>query len=484
MKTRSPRLLVFAALPLICLGASQAFAAITASPSLRAIVRTPNDDTRELAGLAEEQALLTRQIQRLRQTMEVLTGRLEAEGRTHAVGLLRDGLAIIDRRAETTEGLTLDERMGEAGDELTGGQWMQSLERQQTVVADLESLLEVLLDRQDLDKLEEKLEEIAATREALTNLSREQSDLQRKSEDFEASLQEGSIQEFTEGLNELQQAERDLLQRTEASGRSSTTLERERIERELLELKDAEDRVAELLVGWKPGDQDELADARSELELAQDRERAAQVLEETAERLERTAEDLAADAPLESGLDQMKDAQEALKRAARNLTQGSAEEETTEAIAGATETVAQSQAELRAERQQATAEGRSELEQALAERAQELRDQAEALKQDAQIAKEAAAQKLGQGGEPSPRAESVLSKLAEGAEAALGELRTQEEVQEFLPEAIAGAQDELAKLTADLMEALERLAEASVKEAEASAESAGQAQQQAQQQAQ
>jgi hypothetical protein len=252
MKRRSPRLLLFAALPLLCLGASQAMAAATASPSPVTSTSPISDDSRELAGLAEEQALLTRQIQRLRQTMEVLTGRLEAEGRTHAVGLLRDGLAIIDRRAETSEGLTLDERMGEARDELTGGQWMQSMERQQTVVADLESLLEVLLDRQDLDKLEQKLEQIAATKEALANLSREQSDLQRESEEFEASLQQGAVKDFTEGLSELQQAERDLLQRTEASGRSSTTLERERIERELLELQQAEDRVAELLAGWEP----------------------------------------------------------------------------------------------------------------------------------------------------------------------------------------------------------------------------------------
>ncbi|MFT6040860.1 MAG: hypothetical protein ACI9C2_001026, partial [Gammaproteobacteria bacterium] len=363
MKRRSPRLLLFAALPLLCLGASQAMAAATASPSPVTSTSPISDDSRELAGLAEEQALLTRQIQRLRQTMEVLTGRLEAEGRTHAVGLLRDGLAIIDRRAETSEGLTLDERMGEARDELTGGQWMQSMERQQTVVADLESLLEVLLDRQDLDKLEQKLEQIAATKEALANLSREQSDLQRESEEFEASLQQGAVKDFTEGLSELQQAERDLLQRTEASGRSSTTLERERIERELLELQQAEDRVAELLAGWEPGGKGELAEARAELELAQDKERAAQLLEQTAERLERTAEELAADAPLEGGLGQMKDALEELKRAARNLGQGNAEEETSQAIAEATASVTQSQAELRAERQQATSEGRSDLEQ-------------------------------------------------------------------------------------------------------------------------
>ena len=44
--------------------------------------------SRELAGIAEEQDLLRRQIQRLRQTMEVLLPRLESEGRVHALDLL------------------------------------------------------------------------------------------------------------------------------------------------------------------------------------------------------------------------------------------------------------------------------------------------------------------------------------------------------------------------------------------------------------
>ncbi|MDF1801160.1 MAG: hypothetical protein P1V81_18490, partial [Planctomycetota bacterium] len=142
--------------------------AATAAPA-RAVATQDEALTRELAGLAEEQALLARQIQRLRQTMEVLVGRLEAEGRVRAVELLREGLAVLDSRAEEAGSLTLDERMERAREELSGGQWMQSLERQRTVIADLEALLEVLLDRQDLDQLEQRLAELADAKAALAS---------------------------------------------------------------------------------------------------------------------------------------------------------------------------------------------------------------------------------------------------------------------------------------------------------------------------
>src|SRR5258705_8923129 len=55
--------------------------------------------SRERSGLADDQALLQRQLTRLRQTMEILATRFEAEGRTHAAKLLRDGLAQLGVRA-------------------------------------------------------------------------------------------------------------------------------------------------------------------------------------------------------------------------------------------------------------------------------------------------------------------------------------------------------------------------------------------------
>ena len=78
--------------------------------------------SRERAALAEEQALLQRQLARLRQSMELLAGRFEAEGRAHAAKLLRDGLAHISERVAEQDTKTLDELMSGAQTNLEAGQ--------------------------------------------------------------------------------------------------------------------------------------------------------------------------------------------------------------------------------------------------------------------------------------------------------------------------------------------------------------------------
>ena len=70
---------------------------------------------RDLEALREEQALLTRQLERLKSTMEVLLARIEAEGRTRTAELLREGLTLLQARAEAAGGtLTPVERAQEA----------------------------------------------------------------------------------------------------------------------------------------------------------------------------------------------------------------------------------------------------------------------------------------------------------------------------------------------------------------------------------
>lgn len=428
----------------------------------------PQDgDSRALAGLAEEQALLTRQILRLRQTMEVLAGRLQAEGRTHAVKLLRDGLNIIDKRDEDAGGLTLNERMGHAGDELTGGQWMQSLERQQSVIKDLEALLEVLLDRQDLDKLEDKLEQIAQAKEVLDNLSRRQDEVQRESKGLQEKLLEGAVQSFLESAASLAADQRAALSKNETSGRSTSALERERIEKELTLLSTREREIAELLAGWNPKSEEGLTLALPELLAANDADKAAALLEDTAERLQRTASELAADKALEEVLVSLTEASEEIKRAKRqgSAQAGGAKED---AAKSAEKAVSDSQSDLRAERSAATSVGRSALEDALKQRAEALTAEAKELRESASEAMDAAQATLeaqadsGEGAQPtSAAAQTVLEKTSEGASQALEELRNQEEAQDFLPEAIAGAQEELSEMASALAEALGRLAEAS-----------------------
>ena len=123
---------------------------------------TAQDDggtSREQAALSEEQALLHRQLQRLESSMESLAERFETEGRVHAAGLLRKGISHVSERNQNASE-NLSELMESATSELKDGRIHQSLEQMESTVARLERLLSILLDRPDVDELEERLEEL------------------------------------------------------------------------------------------------------------------------------------------------------------------------------------------------------------------------------------------------------------------------------------------------------------------------------------
>ena len=156
---------------------------LTLAPST-AIPRDDALSSRELAGISEEQALLSRQLSRLRQTMEVLVLRLEAEGRPRAVELLKEGLELLNDRPESAQSLTLEESMADARERMQNGQVVQSLERQTMVIQGLEQLLSVLMERGNLDNIEEKLDRIREIKEGISELSQRERDLQRETEEL------------------------------------------------------------------------------------------------------------------------------------------------------------------------------------------------------------------------------------------------------------------------------------------------------------
>ncbi|MCA9000684.1 MAG: hypothetical protein KDB61_02090, partial [Planctomycetes bacterium] len=81
---------------------------------LALVQRVPAQDseqvTREQAALAEEQALIARQIKRLTAVMEQLEKRYRDEGRVHAAGLLREALNDLQKR-EGDGGKTIEEQV-------------------------------------------------------------------------------------------------------------------------------------------------------------------------------------------------------------------------------------------------------------------------------------------------------------------------------------------------------------------------------------
>ena len=195
-------------------------------PSIELGSAAPRDDdvrtSRELAGIAEEQALLRRQLVRLRETMEVLAGRLEAEGRPKAVELLRRGLTMLEERGqEEADALTLLELMESSGEAVHTGQLVRSIERQEAPVMRLGRLLDVLLDRRDLESLEEKLEELEELSADLGALRDRESELQRETKELRERSTDASQRELVAGLNAASDEQRELLKENEELGRAS-----------------------------------------------------------------------------------------------------------------------------------------------------------------------------------------------------------------------------------------------------------------------
>lgn len=403
---------------------------------------TDEASNRELYGLAEEQAMLARQIQRLRQTMDVLVQRLEAEGRTRAVELLREGLQVLDKRGEGSAAMTLDERMNAARDELSAGKWMQSLERQQEIINDLESLLEVLLDRQDLDKLEQRIEELAATKADLENLRGRQGQLQLDTKNAQQEAVEKQFGDLVDAIESLATDQAKALTQTETAARESGALERERIQAGIAELAAREQQLASLLAEWSELELaraeaalDQLKDASQKAHLAKQSENAAAALKAAAEGLENDLSIEAIAAELENKLDSASASEKAL------LDQALAalEKASDEGRKGA-------KAELQAAAKSAAAD------------AKELNAEATDMAGSAQ-------ENLNGKGpaKPSDKLQAALDEanlpdsLDQTLTEALRDLSQRVEAARFLPKAAAGAQAENKRTASDLEDALERL---------------------------
>jgi hypothetical protein len=212
-------------------------------------------ESREAVGIAEEQELLGKQLDRLRRTMETLLDNTEAEGRATTRELLEKGLALLAERSGsegTSAELTLDELMGRSRTRLERGQVVQSLEDQQALVSRLESLLSVLQDRRDVEKLESNIDEIRALRREMGALRDQEAQLRDATEELRATAGGKEQARLESELARLATEQRQLLNRTEADGRRSGTLELERLEQALRALLRDQEVDAEVLEAWRP----------------------------------------------------------------------------------------------------------------------------------------------------------------------------------------------------------------------------------------
>lgn len=444
------------------------------------IASAQGQTSRELAGIAEEQALLQRQLQRLESTMEVLLDRIEAEGRSHTAELLRDALARLHERTTATEGrpeLTAIERMDRAREAIEGRQLVQSLEHQAELISELEVLLGILLDRKNLESLEDSIRERRELEGQLDALADREDELQRATAELRESASNEAQQQLEAGLDQLIEEQRNLLRRSEQLGRESGTLALEQIEQELAELLRNQTVDAAVLAEWDPSEAAELASARRALEAAQEAEAAAARLEESAEELARAAGSLemAASDP-ERQAELAEQLAEAAERAARHARVTGRESATraAEALESARE----------AARQAADGEREAaDVARELAERAAAIEKDAERARQPAHEAREAARAALedlaGREGAAGAVAREASEELGQATREEANRERTREATDraartlekgtselEFLSEALAGSQASMSQEAQRLQRSLEALPQSNTESGE------------------
>ncbi|MCY2958637.1 MAG: hypothetical protein NTY35_00570, partial [Planctomycetota bacterium] len=257
---------------------------------LGAARHAPAQETRSQSQLAEDQALLKRQLSRLRQTMEVLAKRFEDEGRTHAAALLRDGLKQLDTRPEELGAKTLEELMSAAQENLESGRSVQSVESQEAAVKSLERLYSILTDRRGLEDLQKSLQNLQQLRQELGALASAESKLREETRALQARAATPEQRSLKEALDRAQAAQRSLLERTQAEARASNDLDMAELERELEALLQDQRADSGVLAAWKPEERAALEAAARAAEQAASPAARAQRLAQAASELRSAAQ--------------------------------------------------------------------------------------------------------------------------------------------------------------------------------------------------
>lgn len=418
------------------------------------------DNSREQAALSEEQELLHRQLQRLEGSMESLAERFETEGRVHAAGLLRKGLSHVTERGDQGAA-SLPELMEDTTGELRGGRVHQSLEQMEMTVARLERLLSILLDRADMDELEERLEKLEDFQRALGTLANEEGELRSQTDSLRKEAAGPELKELLESLRLMREEQRALLALTESSARESGTMDLEALERELERLITDQRTDLAVIESHDPEAASELHSAIQPLERARLEEARSERLRSAAEEI-RAAAQRAESGETSAALEDLREAAAAAERSART-SKDSAAEAAAQALQQASAALERAQEDPDAasaatqtlEQAAATLEGAASEADATSEAA---RGDASRRLQDAADGDEASA--------PTQSAREALEHLEEAAQGASPEalseaidaLRRAASDSERLPETLARSQRANSKSAERIQAGLERAA--------------------------
>ena len=227
--------------------------------------RSQEEQSREQAALAEEQQHLSRQLNRLIESMETLARRFESEGRKHAADLLRKGLEHLTARDEEASARTITELMEHSREDIETGLSHTALERQEIILNGLDRLLVILMDR-DTEDLDKALAELKDVKQALEDLADDEQELRKQT----AKLREDSADEqqkaLEAGIAEAIERQRELLAQNEREARESGLFDLEALRAELDALTEKQSRDSQVLEDFEPGSTAPLEALREPLE--------------------------------------------------------------------------------------------------------------------------------------------------------------------------------------------------------------------------
>jgi hypothetical protein len=401
-------------------------------------------DSRQKTQLAEDQALLKRQLQRLKSTMEVLATRFEAEGRTHAAKLLRGGLAHLDERAADLGSKTLEELMSIATTTLEQGQTVQSVENQEAVIKSLEKLYAILTDRAGLEDLQKSLDELKKVQAELTALADREQQLQKDTAGLRQSAATPEQKSLDQALQKAIEEQRELLAKTQAESRAQNQLELDEIQRALAQLQARQQADQGVLSAWKPEEKAALDKAQPSIDKAAESATRAQRLAQAANELKAAARS----ARKENGDLQAaeRDLEHAAEREDRHerAAQDPAAKKASEALSKGAETLKKTTND---------AESRANAAKDLEARAQELEDAARAENAASRAAGAEAEKELAQvktkDSAAGQAAESVKKSLAEAAKASEAAQNSSDEKNPPADSGQSPSPDNLAKKLAE-----------------------------------
>ena len=269
----------------------QPYAAPQSAPTQSAPTQS-GGDARTRQALAEDQALLLRQLKRLRSTMELLAQRMDAEGRTHAAKLLRQGIVHLEERRAEYGNRTLEELMEASQKGIDTGASVQALDAQMQVVKSLERLYEILTDRAGMDNLEKALKDLKQISADLAQLAKDEARIVEQAQAQQERMQSPEQRELLTRLESARERQRALQERTEALARENRALDLEQLAAELAQLRKDQATDANVAKSFSPQENRALAPLQEPLQRAVESSARAERLERAAQELRGAAQDL------------------------------------------------------------------------------------------------------------------------------------------------------------------------------------------------